>query len=55
MNRSTRLLVLALLMSFCATGTNAQDIERVGEGRYFYNTIFIPAGAETLYLSGSGG
>ena len=29
-------------------------IERKGEGRHFYTTIRIPAGAETLYLSGSG-
>lgn len=29
-------------------------IERKGEGRHFYTTIKIPAGAETLYLSGSG-
>lgn len=36
-------------------GASAQDqIQRNGEGRNFYNNIFIPAGAETLYLSGSG-
>lgn len=29
-------------------------IERKGEGRHFYTTIRVPAGAETLYLSGSG-
>lgn len=29
-------------------------IERNGEGRLFYRTIRIPAGAETLYLSGTG-
>ena len=34
--------------------TNVGGIERVGEGRHFYNTIKIPPGAETLYLSGSG-
>lgn len=32
----------------------AAEIERKGEGNYFYRSIFIPAGAETLYLSGSG-
>lgn len=30
------------------------SIERMGEGRNFYNVISIPAGAETLYLSGAG-
>jgi len=35
-------------------GASAQEIQRNGEGRNFYNNIFIPAGAETLYLSGSG-
>ncbi|MCB1669567.1 MAG: Rid family hydrolase [Gammaproteobacteria bacterium] len=34
--------------------TAADMIERKGEGRLFYTTIKIPAGAETLYLSGSG-
>ena len=29
-------------------------IERRGEGRHFFTTIKVPAGAETLYLSGSG-
>lgn len=29
-------------------------IERRGEGRYFFTTIKVPAGAESLYLSGSG-
>lgn len=33
---------------------NPGGIERKGEGRHFYTTIRIPAGAETLYLSGSG-
>lgn len=37
-----------------AVTASAQDIERNGEGRFFYNNIVIPAGAETLYLSGSG-
>ena len=34
--------------------TSIGGIERKGEGRHFYTTIKIPAGAETLYLSGSG-
>ena len=33
---------------------STNGIERKGEGRHFYTTIKIPAGAETLYLSGSG-
>jgi len=32
----------------------SDEIERQGEGRHFFTTIKIPAGAETLYLSGSG-
>lgn len=39
--------------ALCMTAS-AQEIERNGEGRFFYNNIVIPAGAETLYLSGSG-
>jgi len=45
--------MLAILGS-TAMAVNGQEIERNGEGRYFYNSIFIPAGAETLYLSGTG-
>ncbi len=37
-----------------AAVSNAAEIVRTGEGRNFYNNILIPAGAETLYLSGSG-
>lgn len=38
-----------------AFGTaQAQDIERIGESRNFFTAIKIPAGAETMYLSGSG-
>ena len=33
---------------------NAAEITRYNEGTYFYTSIHIPAGAETLYLSGSG-
>lgn len=49
----SRVLMLAILGSM-AMAVNGQEIERNGEGRYFYNSIFIPAGAETLYLSGTG-
>lgn len=34
--------------------TQAGEIVREDEGRNFYATITIPAGAETMYLSGSG-
>lgn len=44
---------LAVVMSIAAI-SNAAEIVRTGEGRNFYNNIMIPAGAETLYLSGSG-
>lgn len=37
-----------------AAVASAAEIVRTGEGRNFYNNILIPAGAETLYLSGSG-
>ncbi len=37
-----------------ATIATADGIVRQGEGRLFFTTITIPAGAETLYLSGSG-
>lgn len=33
---------------------NVGGIERRGEGRHFFATIKVPAGAESLYLSGSG-
>ena len=35
-------------------GASAAEIVRTGEGRNFFNNILIPAGAETLYLSGAG-
>ncbi len=44
-------LVAALGVAAIAS---AAEIVRTGEGRNFYNNIMIPAGAETLYLSGSG-
>lgn len=56
MNKLTKFLaagttVLALGLSAAAS---AQEIVRQGEGRLFFNNITIPAGAETLYMSGSG-
>jgi len=32
----------------------AQETTRYNEGNYFYTSITIPPGAETMYLSGSG-
>lgn len=54
MNRVISTLAFISTLALLTPAAVAQDIERVGEGRYFYNSIFIPAGAETLYLSGSG-
>ena len=47
-------LTSALFAAAFSVSASAQEIERNGEGRFFYNNIVIPAGAETLYLSGSG-
>lgn len=44
---------LTVVMGITAV-SYAAEIVRTGEGRNFYNNIMIPAGAETLYLSGSG-
>jgi len=47
--------VVALLATLgIVAAVSAAEIVRTGEGRNFYNNILIPAGAETLYLSGSG-
>ena len=45
------LLLTAMLLSLVAS---AQEITRHNEGTYFYTSITIPPGAETMYLSGSG-
>lgn len=47
------LLTTATLLTGAGVAS-AQEIVRNGESRNFYNNIFIPAGAETLYLSGAG-
>ncbi len=52
-----KVLTIMATVAALSPGVSAQtasEIVRTGEGRNFYNTIFIPAGAETLYLSGSG-
>jgi 2-iminobutanoate/2-iminopropanoate deaminase len=56
MTRFTKVVSLsaALFAAAFAVSSSAQEIVRTGEGRNFFNNIFIPAGAETLYLSGAG-
>jgi 2-iminobutanoate/2-iminopropanoate deaminase len=56
MTRFTKVVSLsaALFAAAFAVSSSAQEIVRTGEGRNFYNNILVPAGAETLYLSGSG-
>jgi len=56
MSRSKKLittLIAICTLSIAALAT-AAEIVRTGEGRNFYNNILVPAGAETLYLSGAG-
>ncbi|MDX1491651.1 MAG: Rid family hydrolase [Pseudohongiellaceae bacterium] len=54
MKTFSKLFALTLCLGFMGSTSFAQDIERNGEGRFFYNNIIIPAGAETMYLSGAG-
>lgn len=52
---SLQKLAMAVAAAMALSGpVAAQEIVREGEGRLFYNTILIPAEADTLYLSGSG-
>lgn len=44
--------IAALLM--LGTAAMAAEITRHNEGNYFYTSITIPPGAETMYLSGAG-
>ena len=46
--------LLAAIVFVLPLATSAQEITRHGEGTYFYTSITIPPGAETMYLSGSG-
>jgi len=46
-------IIVVALAGFGAT-VMAQEITRYNEGNYFYTSITIPPGAETMYLSGSG-
>jgi enamine deaminase RidA (YjgF/YER057c/UK114 family) len=52
-NRSAASLLLTAAAIFSGL-VSAAEITRYGEGNYFYTSITIPAGAETMYLSGSG-
>lgn len=54
MKKQTTRVFLFLLLAGCSLPLGAAEIERREEGRHFYTSIFIPAGAETLYLSGAG-
>ena len=51
-------ITMACLFSVALMGgsalVGAQEITRYSEGNYFYTSITIPPGAETMYLSGSG-
>ena len=51
-------IVMACIFSVALMGgsalAGAQEITRYNEGNYFYTSITIPPGAETMYLSGSG-
>ncbi len=51
-------ITMACLLSVALMGgaapAGAQEITRYNEGNYFYTSITIPPGAETMYLSGSG-
>lgn len=51
MKKIASFMIFSWLLS---AGAGAAEIERREEGKLFYKSIFIPAGAETLYLSGSG-
>lgn len=53
MLRATRIFML-LGGLMLATPALAAEITRYNEGNYFYTSITIPPGAETMYLSGSG-
>ena len=45
-------VLLLGVTSACAPATAREGITRNGEGPSFYRSIEVPAGAETLYLSG---
>ena len=51
--KTLKISTIAALVLLCGTAF-AQEITRNNEGTYFYTSITIPPGAETMYLSGSG-
>lgn len=51
----TKFFKIALAAFAALTVTaNAQEINRIDEGRHFYSTIEVPAGADQLFVSGKG-
>lgn len=46
-------LTTAMATILFGATASAQEIVRTGESRVLFNNIYIPAGAETLYLSGT--
>ena len=52
----TKASIFVLILSCInfSTSSSAQEIIRNNDGTYFYTSITIPPGAETMYLSGSG-
>ncbi|MEQ8952997.1 MAG: Rid family hydrolase [Gammaproteobacteria bacterium] len=53
MLRVARLIPFLAVLVLAGNGF-AAEITRYNEGNYFYTSITIPPGAETMYLSGSG-
>ena len=54
MNKTLREAFFFLFGITVFSAVSAQEITRNNEGAYFYTSITIPPGAETMYLSGSG-
>lgn len=52
--RKTKQAIILLSTMLLSLTAMAQEITRNNEGTYFYTSITIPPGAETMYLSGSG-
>ena len=50
----TMVCIFSVALMGGSTLAGAQEITRYNEGNYFYTSITIPPGAETMYLSGSG-
>lgn len=51
---TTGLLMSSVVAFLVSSGASAAEITRYNEGNYFYTSITIPPGAETMYLSGAG-